>query len=562
MGRFQILQTALLLIPGMLFSCHVLIQNFIAVVPEHHCRLQNQTSAKSPFLGDGRDRDLLQVSIPMDKSGKPETCLRFTEPQWQFLNPNGTEQASLDTEDCLDGWVYDKSVFSSSIVIEWDLVCERKSLPSIAQAIYVGGQQAGSVVFGILSDRFGRRTVLLWSSLMAMIAGACAAFVPTFAGYVLFRFLTGAGLIGIILTRNCLTLEWTPPEKRILVTTCNAYAFPLGAILLSGWAYLVREWRWLQFSTSVSFGISLLLALYVDRTANALSSQALPESARWLITHNNLQAAVKTLQKVAWINGQKEQGSNLTPEVVMSHIQEDLTTVKPKYSLRDLFQTPGMCKMTLCVMFGWFACGFSFYGMNLDLQKYGFSIYLVQVLFALIDFPTRLLGATSMSHLGNRFTFIFCAVFSGCMIILGIFVPQDMAALRLTLGVLGKGSLGTTFFCVHLYTFELYPTEIRQRGMSVGMFSGRIGALMTTLVFIIGSHSPILQPLFFGIVPILSAIGVFFLTETHGLPLLETIQETENRMKRAQSLTGNASEDVQERPALLIPEMPEAESTV
>lgn len=61
------------------------------------------------------------------------------------------------------------------------------------------------IPFGYFVLRFGRRTVLLWSSLMAMIAGACAAFVPTFAGYVLFRFLTGAGLIGIILTRNCLS---------------------------------------------------------------------------------------------------------------------------------------------------------------------------------------------------------------------------------------------------------------------------------------------------------------------------------------------------------------------
>ncbi|XP_036618602.1 solute carrier family 22 member 20-like [Trichosurus vulpecula] len=562
MGRFQILQTALLFIPGMLFGCHVLIQNFIAVVPEHHCRLQNQTSAKSPFLGDGRDRDLLQVSIPMDKSGKPETCLRFTEPQWQFLNPNGTEQASLDTEDCLDGWVYDKSVFSSSIVIEWDLVCERKSLASAAQAIFVGGQQAGNVILGILSDRFGRRTVLLWSSLMAMISGMCEAFAPTFVVYVLFRFLTGVAAAGIHLTRNCLTLEWTPPDKRIHVITCNVSAFPLGVILLSGLAYLVREWRWLQFSTSVSFGISLLLALYVDRTANTLSSQALPESARWLITHNKLQAAVKTLQKVAWINGQKEQGSNLTPEVVMSHIQEDLTTVKQKDSLRDLFQTPDMLKMTLCVMFGWFATAFSVYGMSFDLQKYGFSIYLVQVLFELIDFPTRLLGAISMSYLGNRFTFIFCAVFSGCLIIVVIFVPQDMPYLRLTFSVLGKGLLGALFLCLHLYTLELYPTEIRQRGMSVGLFSARIGSLLSTLFLIIGNHIPMLQPLLFGIVPILSTIGVFFLIETHGLPLLETIQETENRMKRAQSRTGNASEDVQERPALLSPEMPEAESTV
>ncbi|XP_068953071.1 solute carrier family 22 member 20-like, partial [Petaurus breviceps papuanus] len=322
-------------------------------------------------------------------------------------------------------------------------------------------------------------------------------------------------------------LEWIPTERRILVSTCSAYAFPLGQILLSGWAYLFQKWRWLQFSTSASFGITFLFAL------------ALPESACWLITHNKLHVAVKTLQKVAWINGQKERGSKLTVEGVMSYIQEDLITVKPKSSLRDLFQTPAMGKMTLCIIFLWFSSGFAFYGISLNLQKYGLNIYLVQVLLALIDFPARLLAAISMSYLGNRFTLIFCGVFSGCTLIAVIFVPQDMAAIRLTLTLLGKGSLGTMILCLHLFTLELYPTEIR-KGESVVRQS----------VHQKSQHS------------FLSAFAASFLIETHGLPLLETIQETDNRMKRTQSLKGNDSQDVQERPALLIPEMPEVESTV
>ncbi|XP_044537966.1 solute carrier family 22 member 20-like [Gracilinanus agilis] len=345
-------------------------------------------------------------------------------------------------------------------------------------------------------------------------------------------------------------LEWTPTEKRILVNTCTTYAFSVGQILLVGWAYMIREWRWLQFSTSASFGIILLFSL------------ALPESARWLITHNKLHVAVKTLQKVAWINGQKEEGKKLTPEEIMSHIQEDLETVKSNSHFRTLFRTPGICKITLCIMPGWFAIGFSLYGLILDLQKFGLSIYLVQLLFALIDFPARLLVAISMSYLGRRFTLIFCAVFSGSMIIIGIFVPEDLAALRMTLTGLGKGSLAGVISCLFLYTMELYPTEIRQIGMSIGSFSSRFGSLLSPIVFIIGSYSSNLQPLLFGIVPILSAIAASFLIETHGFPLLETIQETENRVKKAQSPKANVSKDEEERPVLLLPEIPPAEHTV
>ncbi|XP_044536581.1 solute carrier family 22 member 20-like [Gracilinanus agilis] len=562
MGHFQILQTILMMIPGILFVCHNLALNFTAVVPEHHCQLQNKTSPESLLLGDGRDEDLLRISIPMDKAGKPEMCLRFTEPQWQLLNPNATEETRPATEDCLDGWVYDKSISPSSIITEWDLVCERKSLKSVTQIIFMGGQQVGTVFFGILSDRFGRRTMLLWSSLMATITGACTALMPTLAGFTVFTFFTGAGVMGFLLTSNCLTLEWTPTEKRIFVNACNTYAFTIGQIVLATWAYLVQEWRWLQFSISVACGIIVLFSLYVDRTANKLSNKALPESACWLIAHNKLHKAVKTLQKVAWINGQKKERRKLTPEGIMSYIQEDLTTVKPTSHLRDLFRTPGICKITLSVLFGWFARGFSFYGMVLDLQKFGFSIHLVQVLFALIDFPARLLTAFSLSYMGRRFTLIFCTVFSGLMILIGIFVPQDLTALRMTLSVLGKGGLAGAISSDFLYTLELYPTEIRQMGMSVGIFASRIGSLMAPVIFIVGSYIPILQPLLFGILPILSAFAISFRIDTRGLPLLDTIQETENRIKKAQSLKGNVSKDVQERPAFLLPEMSPAESTV
>ncbi|XP_003341961.4 solute carrier family 22 member 20-like [Monodelphis domestica] len=549
MGRFQFLLTALMSIPGILFVCHTILLNFTGVVPEHHCQLQNHTSPESPLLGDGRD-GTLRVYIPMDKAGKPEMCLRFTEPQWQLLNANVTEEARPATEDCLDGWVYDKSVSSSSIVTEWDLVCEWKSLKYVAQIIYMGGQQAGTVMFGILSDRLGRRTMLLWSSLMATITGTCTALMPSFAGYVIFQFLTGAGTMGLLLTSNCLTLEWTPTGKRIFVNACNTYAFTIGQIVVAAWAYLVQEWRWLQFSISIACGIIVLFSL------------VLPESACWLITHNKLHTAMKSLQKVAWINGHKEEGRKLTPEGIMSHIQEDLTTVKPTSHLRDLYRTPGICKITLSVLFAWLSRGFSFYGLVLDLQKFGFSIYLVQVLFALIDFPARLLTAISLSYMGRRFTLIFCTVFSGLMTLIGIFVPQDLTALRMTLSVLGKGGLAGAISSDFLYTLELYPTEIRQIGMSVGVFASRVGSLLAPVVFIIGIYIPILQPLLFGIVPLLSAIAISFRIETRGLPLLDTIQETENRIKKAQSLKGNVSKDVQEGPAFLLPEMSPAESTV
>ena len=116
MGNFQILQTALMMFPALLISCHSFLQNFTAMTPEHHCRPANWTNG-SHVPGSVGGEDLLRIFIPLGKDQKPERCLRFSEPHWQISSLNGTSSVSSDTEACLEGWIYDQSV-ASSIVSE------------------------------------------------------------------------------------------------------------------------------------------------------------------------------------------------------------------------------------------------------------------------------------------------------------------------------------------------------------------------------------------------------------------------------------------------------------
>nr|XP_045751182.1 solute carrier family 22 member 20-like [Mirounga angustirostris] len=515
MGNFQILQTALMMFPAILIACHSFLQNFTATTPKHHCRPANWTNGSHVPGGVG-DGDLLQVFIPLDKDQKPEQCLRFSEPHWQILNHNGTSSLSLDTEACLDGWVYDQTV-ASSIVSEWDLVCEHKSLKSIAQSIYMTGQLVGATAFGIFSDSCGRKTALQSGTLLMIIMGTSAAFASSFPAYCVLRFLSGVAMTGIIITSLCLAMEWTPTQSRMLVNIYTMYMITLGQVVLTGLAYLIHQWRWLQGTVSVAYVIILLY------------SWGLPESACWLITHNKPDKAVKNLQAVARLNGKKDQGRKLTPEVVRIHMQEDTAAVKESPFFLDLFRTPGLCRVTCCITLGWFSTGFSFYGLSLDVQKFGFNIYWTQVLFSVVDIPTKLLTGLSMAYFGRRITTVSLLLVAGCMILITAFLPQDMNTFQMILCLFGKGSLAGCFSCLYLYTMELFPTEVRQIGMSAGIFSTRLGSLLSPLVYILGNHSPLLQPVIFGLVPILAAAAGTFLMETNNQPLLNTIQETEKR---------------------------------
>nr|XP_048714756.1 solute carrier family 22 member 6-B-like isoform X3 [Caretta caretta] len=158
MGRFQIIYTILLAIPVFMMASHNLLQNFTAAISAHHCHVHINIS-NTPYTnltGKLAAKDLLRVSVPMDSKQQPEKCHRFVTMQWQLLDSNATvtNLTELETEPCADGWVYDKSIFTSTIITEWDLVCDSRQLKQMAQSIYMAGILAGGIIFGGLSDRW------------------------------------------------------------------------------------------------------------------------------------------------------------------------------------------------------------------------------------------------------------------------------------------------------------------------------------------------------------------------------------------------------------------------
>lgn len=111
----------------------------------------------------------------------------------------------------------------------------------------------------------------------------------------------------------------------------------------------------------------------------------------------------------------------------------------------------------------WFSTSMAYYGLAMDLQKFGLSVYLVQVLFGVIDIPAMLVATTTMIYVGRRATVASFLILAGLMVIANMFVPEDMQTLRTAQAALGKGCLASSFICVYLFTGELYPTEIRAK---------------------------------------------------------------------------------------------------
>ncbi|XP_006149908.1 solute carrier family 22 member 11 [Tupaia chinensis] len=518
-GLFQTLHVITICFPSIFLPAHMLLENFSAAIPGHRCwvhMLDNSSEVPTNLT----PKALLAVSIPPGPNQEPDQCRRFRQPQWQLLDPNATATnwSEAATEPCVDGWVYDHGTFTSTIVTKWDLVCDSQGLKPLAQSIFMSGGLVGTFIWGLLSNRFGRRPMVIWSLLQVAVSGTVTIFAPNFVIYCGLRFASAFGLAGFIMASVTLVMEWIATRRRTVAMTILGCIFGTGQLVLAGLAFVLRDWRALQLAVSVPFFVFFLIFWWMA------------ESARWLIIMGKPDQALLELQKVARINGHKEAKKTLTIEVLTTCMEEEVASSKAQQSVWELFRLPVLRRRTSVLVVVHFSLMISYYGMVLDLQSLGRDIFLLQALFGAIDLLSRAATSLVFRFMGRRLTMAGFQALAGCCILANLLVPQDLQTLRVAFAVLGRGCFGINLTCITLYMAELFPTSLRLMANGFLTSVGRLGAMMGPLLRMTRQAMPLLPPLSYGIIPMVSSLAVLlFLPETKGLSLPDTIQDLESQ---------------------------------
>jgi len=120
------------------------------------------------------------------------------------------------------------------------------------------GLAVGGIIWGILGDKKGRKSVLFGSILLYSLATIANGFVNDIDQYMWLRFIAGLGLAGELGASITLTSEFLPKEKRAIGASIIATAGVLGSIT----AYFVHDlsgenWR-LSYFIGGGMGIALL----------------------------------------------------------------------------------------------------------------------------------------------------------------------------------------------------------------------------------------------------------------------------------------------------------------
>ena len=165
----------------------------------------------------------------------------------------------------------------------------------LAGATYIAGAVLGALFFGWLTDRLGRRRLFFITLFLYIGATAATAFSWNLWSFLLFRFLTGAGIGGEYTAINSTIQEFTPARYRGWVDLTINGTFWIGAALGAMGAVVLLDpvvaggdlgWR-------LCFGIGAVLGLLI-----MLMRLWIPESPRWLMIHNQPEHAERIVADI------------------------------------------------------------------------------------------------------------------------------------------------------------------------------------------------------------------------------------------------------------------------
>ncbi|KAM9308189.1 solute carrier family 22 member 13-like [Gastrophryne carolinensis] len=508
-GRFQKLLVFKICFLSFFNAFHMFGQVFMGISVPHHCNT-SWILEKNPNLTEEYQ---LNLTLPRNTHGSYEPCLMYTPVDWDL---ESIEQYGLNsTEVCRDGWVYDTSQQKSTLVTEFNLVCHRKEQYDISQSIHMLGLLIGSIIFGPLGDRIGRRPVILISILLMVTFGVGSAFVTHFYVYMVLRCVVGMALSGIMMNNLVLVAEWVGSSQRAYATITSHVCFAIGLMALAGVAYAIRNWRLLQIACSAP--TALLLSYY----------WLLPESPRWLLAKGKNENAQKLLQKAAALNKRQLYGE------ILEQIKEEKQTKSG--NMIDLFRSQKLKKITLIMCLIWFVNSLVYYGLSLNVGSFGLNIYLTQLIFGAVEIPARTGSMFMVQFIGRKPSQCACLLLGGTVCLIVTAIPKGLSIVITVLAVIGKFAAASSYSICYIYAAELFPTVIRQNGVGLCSMASRVAGILSPLINLLDQYHPAIPMAIFGSGPIIGGILCFFLPETRNRELQDHTHQA-NGIPRCDSM--------------------------
>ena len=356
----------------------------------------------------------------------------------------------------------------------------------LTSAIFAGAL-VGSILWGVLGDRVGRRPALAASMAVNALFALLSAASTSFPALVFCRAFAGLGVSGANAVVFTALPEFLPVSHRGFHVVLLASGWMFGSIYSAvvGWL-VVPNLGWRPFLVASAIPSAACIVLVITH---------MPESPRFLATRGRGDEAAATWRRAAEANGR----GSLFPADAVVVVDVDVADGRPRghhrsrggwdASLRRVTKKP-LRGRAASLGFVWFALSFGWYGLMLWFPEF-FSrakgraegapsgdVYAENLMVALANLPGNVASAFAIDRLGRRVTLAGCmaaaavaaAAFAAAP---GANAPVAAACAFNALSVGGWNALDA-------YSAESFPTTARSTAMGLLGAAGRLGSLAGT----------------------------------------------------------------------------------
>ncbi|KAK3096707.1 hypothetical protein FSP39_002592 [Pinctada imbricata] len=539
--RYTVFQQILILVTSLPCAMNLMSYVFIGYRPPYRCAELSDSVINQRVSPSSVWKQNYTYTMTYDK------C--HVNLQW-----NGTNTTGEDTFECPNGYQYDIPK-ERSFVSEWDLVCEGAERSELSQSLLLFGQAFGALVFTQLSDKLGRKPILIFSHICLFLVAISISFVPVFTAFMILRFFIGCLQQGVGLCNACIYLEMYPSEHRYKMEVLGLTSWTTGVVLMAPVAYLLQQysWRYTQLAVSLFSFYSLFHYWMAD------------ESIRWLLANGKTKEAERIIRKAARWNKLdfddvirrskakplKEESEKLVSEdiVLQNYEMKDNESGPEKtkeingdisykdgsmqikaYTVIDIFKNRHVLLISLICSFAWITNSLTYYGLMLISSTLSGNRFLNYFLLAIVEYPSALAELLLIGRYGRRWACFILHAIAGISLLIACILNlykdiSVMGTLSTVFSLIGKFGITGSFSTIFLFTPELFPTNLRNVGLGFASTAARVGGILAPFAGTLAERVAWGPGVIFTVMCLTTSFLVLFLPETTGRTLPTTIEE-------------------------------------